>query len=357
VLIAYISFCCVHSSVMIPYYSLASEITDDYTERARMTRLRMGFSIFSSIVCVAVPGIIVNMFPDNLGYIIMSLSFGGVFMLCVLITAIFSREGMAPPEEPVPFRFKDFYRPFALRPFRQYLCLFVCCQVTMAVMSALFFFYVDFYYCRDLTFEGQSNMVGMLGAAIMFGMQIVALPFYIALIKRTSKTVAYIVGSVLWVVGGLAIFLLPAGAPAYVLYILAAVLGFGISGPGLVPHAMLPDVIDAGCLRFGSRDAGTFSGVANMAIQISQAVGVGVAMALIGLAGFVEQEIGAPPLPEQSLGAQKAIVAIMALTPFVFMSIATFVSTRYRLNKERHAAVVAALDGDDAQKAAALELL
>ncbi|MDR2035316.1 MAG: MFS transporter, partial [Coriobacteriales bacterium] len=278
VLATYIFFCMVHSSVMIPYYSLVSEITDDYTERARLNSLRLGFSIFASIICVALPGIIVNSFEGTSGYIVMSLTFGAIFMVCIAITGFFAKEGIPAPKKANPFRFLDFARPFRIKTFRQYLYIFLCCQITMAIMSTLFFFYVDFYFCRDLTALGEGNMVAMIGAALMFGMQIIALPFYLALVKRTSKTVAYIVGSAIWIVGALCLFAIPANANPVALYVLAAVLGFGISGPGLIPHAMLPDVIDVGGLKFGERTAGTFAGVSNMVVQIGQALGVALVM-------------------------------------------------------------------------------
>jgi oligogalacturonide transporter len=102
-LFSYMLFCAVHSSVMIPYYSLASEITDDYTERARMTSLRLGFSIAASIICVALPELIVGQFEGNAGYIAMSLTFGSVFMVCVGITGFFSKEGIPAPEAVEPF--------------------------------------------------------------------------------------------------------------------------------------------------------------------------------------------------------------------------------------------------------------
>ncbi|MCL2843546.1 MAG: MFS transporter [Oscillospiraceae bacterium] len=358
-LLSYMLFCAVHSSVMIPYYSLTSEATEDYTERSRMTSLRLGFSIFASIVCVALPGVIVGMFDGNTGYMAMSLIFGTIFMLCVGATAIFAKEGIPAPKQTERVVFREFLLPFRVKSFRQYLYMFLCVQITMAVMSALFFFYIDFYFSRSLTAQGMGNMVGLIGAAILFGMQIVALPFYLALMKKTDKKTAYIVGALIWIVGALFLFLVPPNAPAVVLYILAAVLGFGISGPGLVPHAIFPDVIDVGNLQFGTRCAGAFSGVSNMVIQIGQAAGVAIVMAGIGIAGFVEQDIqaGATQVVSQPLSAQYAIIGILALTPLFLMSIGVCVCARYRLNKARHAQVLAALEGTDADKEAVLQSL
>ena len=345
VLLSYMFFCAVQSVIMITYYSLSSEITDDYTERAKMTAFRLGFSIFSSIVCVAVPGMIVNLFDGNAGYIAMSLIFGAIFMICVGITGLFAKEGMPAPKKAEPFSLKDFIDPFKVKPFRQYLYIFLCCQMTMAVMSALFFFYIDFYFCRDITAGGQSNTVGLIGAALMFGMQIAALPFYLWMIKKTGKTAVYILGSVIWIAGALVLFVIPANSNPLMIYILAAVLGFGISGPGLIPHAIFGDVVDVGNLRLGKHTAGMFGGVANFINQISQALGLAFVMTLIGAAGFIEQDIseGAAKITAQPILAQNAIIAAMALSPLAFMSAGIFVCTRYKVNKENHAKVLEAL--------------
>jgi Na+/melibiose symporter-like transporter len=144
-----------------------------------------------------------------------------------------------------------------------------------------------------------------------------------------------------------------------ILFVLAAVLGFGISGPGLIPHAIFPDVVDVGNLRFGKRAAGIFGGVSNLAIQLGQAVGIYVVMAIIGLAGFVEQDItpGAEPLTEQALSAQNAIIYIMALAPVLLMTFGVFVCTRYKLTKEKHEQVLAAMEATEEEKAAVLESL
>ena len=359
VLLSAIFFYAVQTSFMIPYFSLSSEMTADYTERARMMSLRLGFSIFASIICVAVPGIIINQFDGNFGYIVMSISFGLVFMICTGITGLFAKEGIPPPKKAEPFELQNFIRPFRVKPFRQYLGIFLCTQITMAVMSALFFFYIDFYFARDMTAAGESNVVGLIGAALMFGMQIVALPVYLAMIKRVGKMAVYIIGAGIWIAGALVLPLLPANANPIQLYILAAVLGFGISGPGLIPHAIFPDVVDVGELQLGIRTAGSFSGIANMVNKFSQAIGLGIVMTGIGLAGFVEQAIypGAAPVVSQPITAQYAIIWIMTLAPLVFMTIGILLCTRYRLNKERHAAVLEALEGSEVQKAAVLESL
>jgi len=357
-LFSYLFYCLVQSSVMVPYWSLASEITDDYTERARMTTVRLGFSIFSSIICVVLPGMIVDAYDGNSGYIAMSLIFGSIFMVCILVTAFFAREGIPPPEKAEKFVWKEFIKPFMLKSYRQYMGIYLCCQITMTVMSALFFFYVLFYYCRDMTANGEETMVGYFGAAIMFGMQIVALPVYMIMIRRSGKMAVYITGSVIWIISALSLFVIPANSPHWILYAVAAVMGFGISGPGLIPHAIFGDIVDVGHLKFGVRDAGAFSGIGSFINTCSQGLGLAIVMSIIGLAGFTEQQPGMPQISEQPVSAQNAIILLMALTPLLLMTVGILFCTKYKLDKEKHAQVLAAIEsGNEEERTAVLESL
>jgi oligogalacturonide transporter len=335
VLGSYLLFCAVQSVIMVPYYSLSCEISGDYNERASANSWRLGFSIFSSIVCVAVPGMIVNAYSGNKGYTVMALIFGGVFCLCALVTGLFAKEEIQEPPVRLQLNFKPLFKLLKLKPFRQYIGMMSLLQVTMVVMSGLFFFYIDFYYCRELTAAGTPNHVGLFAAASMFAMQIVALPFYLRLIKKTGKIAAYRLGTVIWIVTGLLLLTLPAGAPAWQIIALGMLMGFGISGPGLAPHTMLGDVADAARLAFGERSDGAIGGMVNFISTVSQAIGLSAAMAVLGYFGFQQADPGQVVLA-QPQSAQTAIRILMSCTPLVLMGIATLISYRYVISSAKH---------------------
>jgi len=338
VLLSYLVFTTVQTSVMIPYYSLSSEITSDYQKRASYNSYRLAFSIFSSILCVAVPGIVVSMYADAaIGYQVMSVSFGLLFALSVLFTGLFAREEIQTPIVETKLSVKELVKPLSLRPFRQYLGMFLVLQMSMAIMSGLFFFYVDFYITQSETLAGQSTMVGLISAALMFSMQIVALPIYIKIISKKGKTFAYRIGAYLWIFTALFILVIPQNVSPVVIYLIAALMGFGISGPGLVPHTMYGDVVDAGQIKFKDRLDGQMSGFTNFINKIAQAVGLALVMFILGLAGFQEKIPGGEAVVSQPDSAMLAIKIIMALAPLIFMSIGIYISFKYRIDaKKQH---------------------
>lgn len=346
VLASYLLFCTVQTMVMIPYYSFSTEISSDYQERASANSWRLGFSIFSSIVCVAVPGLIVNMFPSEsgTGYIVMGITFGVIFAIAVAITGIFGRAEINPPPTKTKVNWQEIKSIFSVKAFGQYLWLFLLLQMTMAIMSSLFFFFVDFYICRDLTAQGKPNSISLIAAALMFSMQIVALPIYLKVIAKKGKTFTYRLGAIIWIISALSILLTKPNEPAWHIFILAAAMGFGISAPGLVPHTMLGDVTDAIELTVGNRCSGTVSGVINFLNKAIQALGLAGVMALIGAFGFVEAEVGAPPLTAQPVSAQLALQFTMALSPLILMTIAIIISYQYKIDAKKQNQIMQLLE-------------
>lgn len=347
VIASYLLFTTTQSFIMIPYYSLASEISSDYQKRASYNSYRLGFSIFSSILCVALPGIIVDAFAGNaaLGYQVMSLSFGAIFMISILVTALFAKEEIITEPSTEKLNLKGMVKPLKIPAFRQYLAMFLMVQIAMAIMSALFFFYIDFYFNKTATFNYEKPIIRSVAAALMFGMQIVALPFYNKMIAKKGKTYVYRFGSIIWIIMGIILFFVPADGNPWVLYLIAALMGFGISAPGLIPHAMYGDVVDVGQLYLNERLDGQMSGFANFINQISQGGGVAIAVFIIGQAGFKEQPVGPDVdiINFQSDSALLAIRLILAITPIIFLGIGSLVSLKYKINAKKQAEIKEAL--------------
>lgn len=336
-LASYLLFSIIQSSIMVPYYSLGSEISSDYQQRASYNSVRLGFSIFASILCVALPGMIISAFDDQaIGYQVMSLTFGLLFALSSLITGLFVKEEIVTEPTKTKFNIKDLLKPLKLKSYRQYLSLFLVVQMCMAIMSGLFFFYIDFYITKTQTFNGESTSVGLIAAALMFSMQIVALPFYLKTIEKYGKTFTYRLGTFIWIGVALTILIIPPDLnQIWIIYVVAALMGFGISGPGLIPHTMFGDVVDAGQLVFKERLDGQMGGFTNFINQISQAIGLAIAMFILGLAGFVENDLLNPPLnPSQPESALMAIRLIMALAPLILMSIGVLITYHYKIDKK-----------------------
>ena len=312
VVFVYMLYATAQSFVLIPYYSHASEMTDDFTERNRTNAVRLGFSIMSSLICVAVPGMIASPEKGSTSYIIMAATFGGIFMVSVLVAALFSREQVVTPAVRSRFDIKDFVRPLKMATYRRHLGMQMCASFGMAVMSSFFFTLCDFVLRRNtyLTFNTSVETLGRfpiatVAAAAMFLAQVIALPVYLRIIKKKSKRFAYITGAIVWITVAAFMIFLPAegsvdiangsivtkeGAPNWLLICFGLLLGLGIGGTVFVPHSAFGDVCDVGELYFGERTEGNFSGLNNFLNTTAQAVGLAIPPLIIGLAGYVETD-------------------------------------------------------------------
>ena len=326
VVFVYMLYATAQSFVLIPYYSHASEMTDDFNERNNTNAVRLAFSIMSSLICVAVPGMIASPEKGATSYIVMASVFGFIFMVSVLVAALFSREQVVTPSVKTKFNFKDFVKPLKMGTYRKYLGMQMCASFGMAVMSSFFFTLCDFFLRRNsyaaatLFGEHASRFpIATVAAAMMFLAQIIALPIYLKLIKVKSKRFAYITGAIVWIVVAMFMLFLPAegaintvagtkevvkdnvttivdtlkittkdGAPDWLLIAFGLLLGLGIGGTVFVPHSTFGDVCDVGELYFGERTEGNFSGLTNFLNTTAQAIGLAIPPLIIGLTGYVE---------------------------------------------------------------------
>lgn len=420
VIFMYMLYATAQSFVLIPYYSLASEMTDDFNERTRVNAVRLGFSLFSSIICVSVPGMIASPNGTSLtqslgvdasvGYIIMSSIFGLIFVVAILTTAFFAREQIIMPPVKRKLSIKEFLRPLKVRTYRRYLGMQMCTSMGMAVMNSFFFVFCDFVLRRDTYYlasqEGLSRFpVGTIAASLLFVAQIIALPFYVKIIKHRSKSFAYILSGCIWIALCLTILLVPSegidtaqivgnsvvtttGTPDWAIIMLGIGLGFGLGGCTFIPHSSFGDVCDVGQLYFGERTEGAFSGLTNFLNTTAQAIGLALPPLIMGiksLGGYVETQyiditvynqilsgaldavatVGLPltdfaitvgetnvklvPLL-QTEASQLALRLTFTILPVIVCGLGMLIASRYRLTKDRQERIVELLqEGKEAQ--------
>ena len=221
----------------------------------------------------------------------------------------------------------------------------VCASLTMATMSSIFFFYVMYVVKSGNTLanDGVGDGLGTIAAGIMFVMQIFALPFYLKMIGKKGKAFAYRFGATWWIVVALTLLLLPYDMPNgqnWLIFVICAVFGFGVSGAVLAPHTMIGDVNDACELQFGERIEGSVSGLLNFANKVCQAVGVGLVLNLLELAGgFVNPDPG-QLVAMQPQSAQDMLTLFMSITPLVVMTFGIAVSFRYKISKQKQTEIL-----------------
>lgn len=336
VLASYIFYSTVMSIVLLNYNALHAEITLDYNERSSLSSIRIFFSTVASIVAAVVPLEIVRAFPDvHIGYIIMALAFGTFFALPLIATVAAVKERPEFQRPPAAFSWRrTFVDPFKNRTFVYTLAIYLFAIVAMDAVSTIVVYFVKYYLLRS----GEvSFIVGTLLVA-----QVVSLPFFLALSKRTSKVYGYILGLAIWVVAMLFSFLLSPAVADFWVYVFAVVVGLGTGGMVVMIYAIFPDIPDVDELVSGERREAIYSALVAFTRKFSSVLAIFAVANVIGWAGYIaplQQTInGATKLIEQPQSDifQLVLRLIFVLLPIVLLLFALFFALRFPLTPGLH---------------------
>ncbi len=333
---SYMFFTMVHSFMMIPYFSLASELTLDYTERTSLATVRMLFSMGSSLVCAVVPYAVVKMFRDEgTGFFVMAVIFGLVFGLPYLATFFLTKERKEFQREPEPFSVKrTFLEPFRTPTFVNVLLMYLFTMSTMDIIMSVMMYFMTYYLGR----AGETNYV--LGT--LLSCQIIALFIFSSISRRKGKKKSFLTAALFFAFVMSVSFLITKDLPGWVIYAFAAFVGTGSGGMGIMIYSILPDVPDVDELYTGKRREGIYSGVLSFLRQLSTAVGIFIVSNVLSYAGFkkpVEQMIdGVKTIVKQQQTAELLFTLrlMLLLIPVVFLSICIYNAWRYGLTRELH---------------------
>jgi oligogalacturonide transporter len=336
VVASYLFFSTVVSIVMLNYNALHSEITLDYHERSSLSSIRIFFSTVASIVAALVPLEIVKAFPDvHTGYIVMGLAFGAFFALPFIATVVSVKERPEFQHPPQPFDWKlAFIEPFKNRTFIYTLAMYLFAFVAIDTVSTIVAYFVKYYLQR-------SSEVSFVNGALLIA-QVVSLPFYVWLSKRTSKIRGYIIGLVIWVVAMLFSYLLSPTIADFWVYVFASVVGLGTGGIVVMIYAIFPDIPDVDELHSGERREAIYSALVTFIRKFSSALAIFAVSNVIGWSGYI------PPIQETIDGATKLIEQpqsdtfllvlrlIFMLFPIILLAFALFFALRFPLTPELH---------------------
>jgi len=343
VVASYLFFSTVVSLVMLNYNALQAEITLDYHERTSLSSIRIAFSTLSSILAALLPLEIVKRFADvRAGYIAMGLFFGALFALPFIATVASVRERPEFQKPPAKLDLAaTLLRPFRVRTFVLALLMYLFSFVAMDAVSSILVYFMKYYLGRG----NEASYVA--GTLLVF--QVLSLPLYVKLSKRTSKRTGFIIGGVTWIVVMFLSFLITPASPSLLVYVFAALVGLGTGGIVVMIYAIFPDIPDVDELESGQRREGIFGSLISLSRKLSSAVAIFAVANVLGLAGYVRpvEEVvdGATKLVDQPQSAHFILVLrlIFAFLPVLLVSCSVFFASRYPLDRPAHARLNALL--------------
>ena len=312
------------TAVVVPFESLGPEITFDYHERTSLFGWRDGFLIAGTLIAASSPAIVqwVLNLPDGdagerLKFFWLAAFYGpmviGSCWLCVL--AIKEKDHVS-PEAKLWGGLRDTLRN---RPFVILLISYTISAVGNNLPATLILFYVQYVLRSDLA---------DLFLVLYFVTGIVFLPGWIVLSRRTSKKKAWLASMAINTGAFIGVFFLgPGDAAIYGVLVVLSGIGFGATLA--IPSAIQADVIDYDELLTGERREGQYIGLWSISKKLAAALGVGVGLAALGMAGYT-------PNVEQSEQVRFTLRALYALVPSICNIVAFLIAMAYPIDSQVH---------------------
>jgi oligogalacturonide transporter len=280
-LLMYILFSTAFTIVMVPYNALLPDMIEDYKLRTKYTTIRMIFSAISAILGGLVPNFIVNAYAKQgnapLGYLVMSLAFGVLFLVAILLTFMGSWEKESPVIRiPLKETFSESFSVYKNKSFRRYLGVFLFGQgATDFVTTLAVYFIVVVLHPGSNYYNGTYTLI--MGAILVS--QLLAMVAFTIFSNKMSKKLPIYLGLPLRIVATAAMVLcLYMNLNVWVVAALSFVAGIGSAGSSVTSYAFLADMSDLDELVTGKRRSGLCSGMATFTRKIAQ----GIASAICG---------------------------------------------------------------------------
>ncbi len=199
-LFTFMFFELVYTSVLVPYETLAAEMTDDYAKKAKFAGARILVGQISAIFAGILPAWIVNYVgskEDANTFLIMSIIFTIAFMLVVGIVYLFTweREAVAEASEEtgeqkisalasLKMVFVNLSSTLRIRAFRLHLGMYLGGYISQDIFNATFTYFIVFAL-------GGSVVIASSLIANTYIAQLFAVAIAIALIIRVGPALTY----------------------------------------------------------------------------------------------------------------------------------------------------------------------
>lgn len=319
-----------YSFVNIPYGSLAAAMTQDSTDRSRLSGAR---SIASSITGVALSAIVSPQFQDTTGDDVRLRFTLTTLVLAVIAVALYlicfrnTREVV--PRTPGKIKLSN-----TLRMVRQNKPLIVLVTGAFFMLASMFTMNaVGLYYVRSVL--GDASWYTWLMLAQSIGTILVAslLP---QLTVQFGTRMTYVGATAISVVAFLLIFIMPAGN-LWIALLAWFLFGAGQGGTNATMFSMQADTVDYGEWKTGARSEGGSYSILSFIRKCGQGVGGWAGGAIIAAYGYV----GTAPV--QTPEAIEGIRIACGVVPAVLAVIAGLIMVAYPLTESQHRDLVAEL--------------
>lgn len=339
VAVAFLLTATAYAFFQVPYVAMPAELTPDYQERTRL----MTWRVAVLAVAILVSGAAAPLVVDAGGNGVAGHRWLGLFVAVLIVAGAvgaFLGTRSAPADAVVasePTLRAQLAVAAGNRPFRLLLTCFVVQSAGIATVLAG----VNYFAEQILRDPGTGPT---LLFACFVGPALLVMPLWSRAGARLGKIRAFGLASLLLALGALLLVAAPV-LPAWLVYLVVAVIGGGYAGQQVFALAMLPDCIAYDTARTGRRQAGVFTGLWTAGETFGLALGPGIYGLVLQLSGYVSSSTGTAAAQPDS--ARLGVLLGFTVLPALLIGLALLTVRGYDLTPQRLAAVGATGSGPD----------
>jgi GPH family glycoside/pentoside/hexuronide:cation symporter len=324
------------TALAVPYRALGPELVRGYDERNALFGVREGLFVVGSVAAMAAPPAIGALFHLGEGAAAERARYAWFAVIAAPTLVVATAICLAVVREPKRVHADLARRPIALqagirsalrqRPFVILLAAYTVAAIGNNLPGALATYYAT--YVLGIENVGL-YLLAFLGAGLL------ALPLWNVAARRIGKKRAWLAAIAINTLPFALVF--PLGRDDRGLFAVLVVLsGLGAVATIALAPSMQADVIDYDELMTGERRDGQFVGLWMIAEKLAAALGVGVALPLLGAAGYVPN---VAQTPQVLLVLRILYVAV----PCACNAVAFAILMAYPIDRAAHEAITAAL--------------
>lgn len=334
---AHLIFRTVYTIAAMPYLALSAAMTEDSGERSALAAFRLVFQAFAGVLAAfATLRLAETLGGGQMGWFLVALVYGAAAAAMMTLVFVAAREvsfGEALKVRPTVAEMIRVLR--ANRPF-----WLVCGAFLIGSVGFVFFNKSLPYWVKyGMGIDNFGPFLGVLAMGITF-----TIPLWAWLTRRTSKRITFLAGSALSFAACVALWFAPETRSAWMPLVM--LLGAGNGGVILPSWAMMPDTVEYGEFRTGTRGEGAAFGFVSFVQKASLGLAAGAlgeALSLIGYRANVAQT------PE-TLSSMKALM--LGVPALFYLGAAAFIFF-YPLDARTHGRLVKVLQWRRARAAPA----
>lgn len=343
-LCTYAIFELIYTSVMVPYETLATEMTSDFTLRSKLTGYKAIFGKLANFLAAFIPGQFILLYGKDSAqpFFLTGITYGVI--LCAAIACLYfsSWEHTRPKEvaqkaKTTLFRTltglaADMRSTFHLRVFRKHLGMYLCGFGAEWLFASVFTYFVIFVLQQDPAMVAGLNSLNsilqLISTAVFIGICVkkgFSKPYIMALSIVIFSVVCYT---------SLYLFQLPVHIATILMFGITVLFGLGTGGVYYIPWTVYTFLADVDEVFTGRRREGIYAGAMTFSGKILRSIIVFTMGSILSYYGFQSK---AHVQPESAVNAIAVVfcvgVVVLALAAVVF-------STQMKLDRKAHMVVL-----------------